>query len=834
MFENSESSSLPPKGQIQIEHLFHTVVSYHVCKKDINVFTRPFHDLKTLLFGDKIFVQKYQNQNAALSSSDKVVMEEKNRIQFYGIVSSTSHDSSLINCHDFAYISSFHGYITDRMEMKLRKILEDILKGIPKKSQKLGTRLRCKYIKFPTGTYMNENSSIFIFPTVIQFCEPSFCNTTSPKEMDILISISNVEKLESIADLSQDLIAVYACFLCSFVKDKDQTISKTDLEWQIYNSEYAQVKYEGCDYYMTKEIKNYKNSLFSRNSVAVLKMHQSDDIPENGEEEKPKEIFVKINISKFEGKFKVRIENILQEWHLNSVNDLINAKYSLEPTDILAHWRPFIDKNVECENYIETTLANSKPSRAKILDAFMPVRDTNDMEILLQLIDPEEEFRRDKTLQFREIPYAHRIAREEISKGKPVVVIDGAHSTGKSELNVTILTVILEKILQSEKANSGSSKCLGFVSPCYTLKTQLNILRKYNFNLFGKLRILNLINFNDSESGSFLNVIEHVIRQCYPQRADKKKLIAAKELLKSKICAHQLENEHGYQRYGVYPNLSKEEKDAQKDFAETYVDLVTSQELKIYQDAIKVVFAYYRPNFVIASNEIFISLLPSMANYISHILIDEAGRMPFIEALNIVVETPNLEQLIFNGDFKEYPYHHRMRLEQRPECYVNIIKMINLNSPELSYIQLIKVFIMNPAIIKVMNDNFYAGRNLIPIFTSSLLNFGFLRNPQLPIAFHDIDGGDEYVAPTTRRNEHENNVGMKIIEKLLESRYPDFRRKILVLCNYSAEKKLMQEKKEKGNYQYVFEPQRIQTAISRARKALFIVGCRELLEECSV
>uniref|UniRef100_A0AC34G5K9 DNA2/NAM7 helicase helicase domain-containing protein n=1 Tax=Panagrolaimus sp. ES5 TaxID=591445 RepID=A0AC34G5K9_9BILA len=372
---------------------------------------------------------------------------------------------------------------------------------------------------------MCQDSSIYILPSVIKFCDLSFCVITSLKEKDILISVSIDEELKSIKDLTKDLINT--SFLCSFKKDRNETISKKFFKWEIYKSGYAQVTYRGSS--------TTKNSLFSRNSTAILKLHHSDDIYQNEEEKKPKEFFVKINISKFDEDkdefiigFKVKVENLLQEWNLDSKFNFMNAKYSLEPTDILAHWRPFIDKLEGKEDHIENILANSNPSRSKILEAFLP-GEKSDMQINHQLVDPEEESRKDADLEFGQLPYAHQIALDEIKKGKPIVVIDGAQCTGKSKLNTHILTVILKKIRRLQKHNSESSKCLALVSPCNnTLKTQMFI------NDFKKrLRILNLIDLCDS-SESFSYVIEYVLRGFNPNRADTEKLVAAKELLKTK------------------------------------------------------------------------------------------------------------------------------------------------------------------------------------------------------------------------------------------------------------------------------------------------------------
>uniref|UniRef100_A0AC34GGG7 DNA2/NAM7 helicase helicase domain-containing protein n=1 Tax=Panagrolaimus sp. ES5 TaxID=591445 RepID=A0AC34GGG7_9BILA len=174
------------------------------------------------------------------------------------------------------------------------------------------------------------------------------------------------------------------------------------------------------------------------------------------------------------------------------------------------------------------------------------------MQINHQLVYPEEESRKDEHLELGQLPYAHQIALDEIKKGKSIVVIDGAQCTGKSKLNTHILTVILKKIRRLQKHNSESSKCLALVSPCNnTLKTQMEM---FISDFKKRLRILNLIDLSDStQPRSLSNVIEYVLRGFNPNRADTEKLVAAKELLKTKCCASFPREKNkcgGFVRYG--------------------------------------------------------------------------------------------------------------------------------------------------------------------------------------------------------------------------------------------------------------------------------------------
>lgn len=168
MFSNKESPSVESPSdseeQTEIEHIFHTAVPYRISqilkeviillrecaddfdvkapkvlaiKKNTSIFTPQIQDLKTLSFGDKIFVQKYKTKSVAISSTDKVVMNQrfggKNYIGFEATVTSASFDSSLITCSDLAHISSLSGEITARNEINSRKVSSDIWKGIPLK-----------------------------------------------------------------------------------------------------------------------------------------------------------------------------------------------------------------------------------------------------------------------------------------------------------------------------------------------------------------------------------------------------------------------------------------------------------------------------------------------------------------------------------------------------------------------------------------------------------------------------------------------------------------------------------------------------------------------------
>uniref|UniRef100_A0AC34FAZ1 DNA2/NAM7 helicase-like C-terminal domain-containing protein n=1 Tax=Panagrolaimus sp. ES5 TaxID=591445 RepID=A0AC34FAZ1_9BILA len=734
-----------------------------------------------------------------------------------------------------------------------------------------------------------------------------------------------VEKLENINDLSNDLICLYSCLFCIFAKDKIETIEDALLNWNIYDSGYAQVTYKKSHEFDGDQSHNSVNSLFTRYSTAILKRHISDENGKTKEGEmEAKEIHVKINKSLFkEGEiiigFKVKVDEVMKEWNLENARELVSSKFSLEPKDIFEHWRPFIEKLVENEFFLQRIV--SKPSsQAAILKAFIPNFDrNNNMQIFtddfygneeeyleavmqmslddmkaIKLPDPDEEKFRDSFLKLGQLPYAHKIARVEIAKQKLIVIIDGAPQTGKTTLNTFIIPDILQRNIEKEFYEE-SAKCLALVSSTITLKNQLELIQKSGgyCRIAKHVRILNLLDFNELRHGSFLKTLEKIIKEYTIMEEEKEKLKAGINLIKTKFCAFHHESTNEYDRDIILPNLSKEEKKALAESAEVYGDDITSKELQIFQDALKVIFFHYRPNFIIASNETFISLLPSMNQYISHILVDESGKTPFIEVINMIAEIPNLKQLVLNGDITQYPYYHRLHLENRPECYDNGMKMINLASPELSYIQLNKTFYMHPGIVQVLNECFYSDRILIPLFSPEsykvqFKNLNLLENFEIPISFHNVDKADEYVPPTTRKNYYQSFIAMKLIQKLLSCNLLQ-KEKILVLCNYSAEKKMMQENLKKrsqermvkvkcvdncvgehsdiviyittraidekifhdadsyqtflyegsyelgdlkDNFHYVFERQRIQTAISRAKKAVFIVGSKFLLENC--
>uniref|UniRef100_A0A914YQP2 Uncharacterized protein n=1 Tax=Panagrolaimus superbus TaxID=310955 RepID=A0A914YQP2_9BILA len=141
----------------------------------------------------------------------------------------------------------------------------------------------------------------------------------------------------------------------------------------------------------------------------------------------------------------------------------------------------------------------------------------------------------------------------EIAAEKPIIVIDGAHCTGKTKLNICIFKEIFKNIFKCQTSNSDTPKCLALVSPCKTLKPQLEMFINVDYNLYQKLRILNLIDLNDSKKyGTFLNIIELVLNGENPEKADKEKLIAAKELLKTKFCPYHHEHDGGFERDVIF------------------------------------------------------------------------------------------------------------------------------------------------------------------------------------------------------------------------------------------------------------------------------------------
>uniref|UniRef100_A0A914Z1C3 DNA2/NAM7 helicase-like C-terminal domain-containing protein n=1 Tax=Panagrolaimus superbus TaxID=310955 RepID=A0A914Z1C3_9BILA len=422
---------------------------------------------------------------------------------------------------------------------------------------------------------------------------------------------------------------------------------------------------------------------------------------------------------------------------------------------------------MENEYYLDFLL-NEKSARSTIMEAFMPDSESN--ERIYQIPNKDREARKDKKIKAGDSTFAQFIARNEINAGKPIVIIDGPPQTGKTDLLSYIVPDILKSLITS--SSSDSDKCFALVSPAYTLRNLVIKIKQHSKyqQICHKIKILDLTVWPADECGSFLSVIQVTLKRSIGDYDAQEKLRKAHTAFCSKVQPQNLE---------IYDS-----------FDSTDTDLITSKELKVFQDAIKVIFAYYHPNFVIASNETFISLLPSMANYISHIAIDEAGKASYLDCFAMVLEAPHLQQLILIGDTNQYPTHRRIKQSQLPDCFKNVMFEVNWKSPALTYIQLNKTFYMNPGTVEIINKLFCPERILTPLYPTTLTKSPLIRNPELGIAFYDTDGWDAHVKPTSRKNFGHHFQALQIIYQLLDL-YPG--QKITVLCYYVAQKLMMEK-----------------------------------------
>jgi hypothetical protein len=421
--------------------------------------------------------------------------------------------------------------------------------------------------------------------------------------------------------------------------------------------------------------------------------------------------------------------------------------------------------------------------------------------------------------------------------------------------------------------------------------------------------------------GSFSYIVDLLLRDPrYELNCDEKDIL---EKAKWSFEAKVIPQYHGNQRSPIETNgngLSEtidyideelssdddEEEDVRNESGSTFEevelsdvvdDLITSTELITLQAAINIIFNRYFPNFVIASNDTIISLLPSLSEHITNIAVDEAGRSTTLDIVAMVTECRKLEQLILIGDTSQYPSFNRLQNnEMIPKCFDNVMRRINLYSKNLNMVLLNKTFHLNPELAQIMKALFYPKRNITSLLLRKPLASTIFGNPEVPLMFVEMDGNDIRSFPTTRYNPQHTSAAMNAIRRVLEV---DETLKIMVLCYYEGQKvhiskalrhcrydqfvdvssvdafygktcdvaivvttRNMDERKhprrydpvfkngklylqripvpineveELGDdscyYNFVFDEQRLLTAISRAEKATFIIGSAELLRE---
>jgi hypothetical protein len=442
----------------------------------------------------------------------------------------------------------------------------------------------------------------------------------------------------------------------------------------------------------------------------------------------------------------------------------------------------------------------------------------------------------------------------------------------------------------------------------------------------GDIRVLNLIDLDSKEKGSFSDVVDVLLYDLkYQLNIDEKEILEkAKWSFQAKLIPQYHGNvTNGQQvvqngkdlndglRYEDISTASDEEENEGEDdtnngtlssYEEVELDdivddLITSTELITLQAAINIIFNHYFPNFIIASNDTVISLLPSLGEHLTNIAVDEAGHSSTLDIVAMVTESKKLEQLVLIGDTSQYPSHQRLPIKDSiPNCFDNVMRRINLKSQNLILILLNKTFNLNPGLAMVMKTLFYPNRDISSLLQRKPLASGIFGNPEIPLMFVDMDGNDLSVYPTTRYNPQHTFAALNAVKRVIEA---DNSLKITVLCYYDGQRihmlralkrykldkivevstvdsfygkttdvaiivttrnldernhprryvpvfkneKLflqripvpMNETSELGDdscfYSFVFDEQRLLTAISRGEKATIIIGSAELLRE---
>uniref|UniRef100_A0A914YVZ3 DNA2/NAM7 helicase-like C-terminal domain-containing protein n=1 Tax=Panagrolaimus superbus TaxID=310955 RepID=A0A914YVZ3_9BILA len=887
--------------------------------------------------GDEIFVTKYQSATSTVPRSTERIADYGENgsmfLQYHGTVLNAKRSSTLPKFREYGFITKVKTddiaqvYMTDTKTLGEKLIDPRCVATFPPEFLKPGTRICLDYVILPSGTHLSARHDLVIVPQSLATFVP-YQSITLETEMFLPIKMS-IADTPTCDTLSQYFLSSVAFIESIYRDDMLEAVKASPLLWNLSKPKHAQIIYQSS---MGIEMnggfrRNYKNSLFRNGSIAILK--RIDFV--TGTESSP--VYIRIMKASYEEHetricFVVDATYLVRTWNLEDVEDLRNATYKIEPTDLLCHLRAFNAKLAADKHYILSRLKDS-PTKHRILAAFLPIPNKYvEMNNYMKIIPSEAaEADIDRNIEIGELTCAQKTAIKASLNGEEIIVVNGGCKMGKTELMVYAIPGILQEIIEP----NCYQKCLALVSSSPTLPLlvkKIERMKRYQEMIRdGGIRVLNLVNLDSTAKGSFSYIVDLMLHDsAFELNYDEKEILEkAKWSFQAKLIPQYHGNHHGplmpdgieLNEDGNYDDDDDDElssDDVEEDvedednsnhsgstfeeveLSDVVDDLITSTELIILQASINIIFNRYFPNFIIASNDTLISLLPSLGEHITNITVDEAGRSTALDIVTMVTECRKLEQLVLIGDKSQYPSHHRLPNNDVPKCFDNVMKRINLKASNVKNVFLNKTFNLNPELATIMRELFYPDRNISSLLQRKPLDSTVFGNPKIPILFAEMDGNDIRSYPTTRYNPQHTYVAMNAVRRVLEV---DNTLKVTVLCYYEGQKlhvlnalrryrmdqmvevssveayygkttdvaivittrnlderkhprrynpvfkdgKLylqrmpvpINEVEELGDdscyYNFVFDEQRLLTAISRAEKATFIIGSAELLRE---
>uniref|UniRef100_A0AC34F925 Uncharacterized protein n=1 Tax=Panagrolaimus sp. ES5 TaxID=591445 RepID=A0AC34F925_9BILA len=417
----------------------------------------------------------------------------------------------------------------------------------------------------------------------------------------------SIAKTPTCDTLSQYFLSSVA-FIESIYRDEMlEAVKASPLLWNLSKPKHAQIIYQSS---MGIEMNgkfhpNYKNSLFRNGSIAILK--RVDFV--SGAESSP--VYIRIMKASYEEHetricFVVDATYLVRTWNLEDLEDLRNAAYKIEPTDLLCHLRAFNAKLAADKHYILSRLKDSQTKR-RILAAFLPIpNEYVEMNDYLKIIpSAAAEADMDRNIEMGELTCAQKTSIKAILNGEEIVVVNGGCKMGKTELMVYVIPGILQEIIEP----NSYQKCLALVSSSPTLSLlvkKIERMKRYQEMIRdGGIRVLNLVSLDSTANGSFSYIVDLMLHDpAFGLNDDEKEILQkAKWSFHAKVIPQYHGNKYGppmpdgieLNEDENYPDEDDEEEDESNDSGSTFEeveltdvidDLITSTELITLQAAI--------------------------------------------------------------------------------------------------------------------------------------------------------------------------------------------------------------------------------------------------------
>ena len=319
-------------------------------------------------------------------------------------------------------------------------------------------------------------------------------------------------------------------------------------------------------------------------------------------------------------------------------------------------------------------------------------------------------------------------------------------------------------------------------------------------------------------------------------------------------------------------HLKAEVPDADTPFIKRYISRRILHDGNAYKEdeALAQAIAIHKPRIICGTVPMVRTALEVWNNKFSpdellHLIVDKAGLLPEMFLFVLISFLPNIQKLLFIGDYKQSPPY--VGATPQRTVYLGHEGALHklARNVSLKHITLTKNFRSHPRMVEAISAASYDGILRPAQETWGRTMWSELGSPapnhEVPFLFPHTTGKEQLTQEKSWVNDLHNELAVQMNQFILQ-RQPDAQ--VVILCYYNASVRDIEQRQpgvkvfsinryqggecdfaiivtarvhsaEKfRNVDFVLDPQRTTVAIMRAREGIFIIGEQDILDQSPV